>query len=73
MTWPFRPRWVDAEMQEPWHRDLLQTAATTHPPAAHLQEWAERIAYTYSKAGTLEVTACVLALLDALDEKGSQT
>lgn len=66
-----RPRWVDSEMQEPWHRDMLVGLTVHHSRTVDdLRRWAEGIARTYSKSGTLEVTACIWALLDALDAKG---
>lgn len=60
-----RARWIDSPMLEPWHRDLIAGATAQH--SQDLRGWAERIAETYSKSGTLEVTAVVWALLDALD------
>jgi hypothetical protein len=63
-----RPRWATADMKEPWHRDLMVGLSVAHTQTPDdLRRWAERVAFAYSEWGSLEVTACVLALLDALD------
>lgn len=59
------PRWIDGDMEQPWFRDLIAGSTAEH--AADLTGWAERIAHTYSRGGTLEVTAVVWALLDRID------
>jgi hypothetical protein len=60
-----RPRWIDGEMAEPWWRDLIAGITADH--ADDLTEWAERVATTYGRSGSLEVTALVWALLDRID------
>lgn len=60
-----RPRWIDGEMSDPWWRDWVAGITAEH--ADDLEDWAERIAATYGREGTLEVTACVWALLDRID------
>jgi hypothetical protein len=52
-------------MHEPWFRDLV--CAVTAAGVNELPDWAERVAHSYSRSGSLEVTAVVWALLDEID------
>ena len=59
-------RWAATfEMRDPWHRDIVLGMLTD--TRRDLTEWAESVAHAYSKSGTLEVTAVILALLDEIE------
>ena len=47
------------EMREPWHRDLILGMIAS---CIDVDQWASSMAYTYSKSGTLEVTALILTM-----------
>jgi len=47
------------EMREPWHRDLILGMVASR---IDVDRWASSMAYTYSKSGTLEVTALIVAM-----------
>jgi hypothetical protein len=53
------------EMREPWHRDLILGMVTS---CTDVDRWASSVAYTYSKSGTLEVTALILAMRASIEE-----
>lgn len=56
-----------AAMREPWHRDLIVGRTASHPDRAAVVGWARGVAEVYSRSGSLEVTACIWALLNELD------
>jgi hypothetical protein len=60
---PTGPIWVDAPMAESWHRDAVAGLIAQH---RDLKDWGMRVAETYGRSGTLEVTAVVWALMDAV-------
>lgn len=56
---------LTAEMREPWNRDLM-IGCLNDSRGGSLTEWADHMAWSYSRSGSLEVTALALALKAAL-------
>ena len=58
------PEWTTVPLAEPWHRDAIAglISQTTSEYGPGLNAWSMRIVDCYGRNGTLEVSACILAL-----------
>ena len=64
MTADVNPEWITVALAEPWHRDSLlgaiQYMTSEHGPGLNASSLA--LIDKYGSLGTLEVSACILAL-----------